>query len=113
MSARRAALWRHDSHGAVWNQAWAKRGPATALLSKRYLFCWPKVIAESWDLDSSPDPEPPVKVSISGLGCSVVCVLCTQCISISVWLVVACPFLVRCWVVALPVPDSVVMLKMP
>ena len=38
---------------------------------------------------------------------------CTQYFSISVWLVVPCPFLVRCRVVALPVLDSVVMLKIP
>ena len=41
------------------------------------------------------------------------CVYCTQYISISVWLVVPCPFLVRCWVVALPVPFSPVILERP
>ena len=49
---------------------------------------------------------------ICGHGCSVVCVcivLSTFCIS--VWLVVPCPFLVRCRVVALPVPNPAVMLK--
>jgi len=51
-------------------------------------------------------------------GCSVVCVLVLnisvfQYFSISVWLVVPCPLLVRYWVVALSVPDSAVMLKRP